>query len=352
MIKHDTLRFSICIPQYNRVGFLIENLNQIAKQSYHGIEICISDDCSTDNTEETLQAYIPKYKYPIRYERFVTNQGYDRNLRRAMEMATGDYIIILGNDDTINPQYDLLTLAQFITDHYYPEIGFTNYLSAGNQEFHTRAHTTDILGQGPETAFAYYSCFSFIGGIVIKRQLFIEHNTAAHDGSIYGQMYFSTLIISGGGRLFSIREPVVIKDILPDHEAQRVTFLDHIPRQWKDYKRLDGGLHAVINVVLSGFRDSKTINQRIIFRVFQKIYTSTLPFWIVTYRRNGALPAAIGLISGLRPWYSVFFCHLSWINKGRIIIRYILMSTLGLIIPFFVFDFIATHIFRKTIQAS
>lgn len=352
MMKNDTIQFSICIPQYNRVEFLLENLIQIAKQSYQGIEICISDDCSTDNTEEALKSFIPMYKYPVRYERFLTNQGYDRNLRRAMEMASGDYIIILGNDDTINPQYDLKILAQFIRDHHYPEIGFTNYLSARNQELHTRAHTTDMLGQGPETAFAYYSCFSFIGGIVIKRQLFIEHNTAAHDGSIYGQMYFSTLIISEGGRLFSIKEPVVIKDVLPDHEAQRVTFLDHIPRKWKEYKRLDGGLHAVISVVLSGFLDSRTLNQRIIFRVFKKIYTTTLPFWIVTYRRNNALPAAIGLISGLRPWDSAFFSHLSWINKVRITIRYILMSFLGLIIPFFIFDFMATHIFKKTVQSS
>ena len=55
----------MCIRDSNRVEFLLENLIQIAKQSYQGIEICISDDCSTDNTEEALKSFIPMYKLSL-----------------------------------------------------------------------------------------------------------------------------------------------------------------------------------------------------------------------------------------------------------------------------------------------
>lgn len=40
------MKISICIPQYNRIAFLLKNLEYIAKQTYSNIEVVISDDCS------------------------------------------------------------------------------------------------------------------------------------------------------------------------------------------------------------------------------------------------------------------------------------------------------------------
>ncbi len=59
------MKLSICIPQYNRINYLLESLLIIEDQTYPNIEIVISDDCSTDDTEERIKSLIPRHKYPI-----------------------------------------------------------------------------------------------------------------------------------------------------------------------------------------------------------------------------------------------------------------------------------------------
>jgi glycosyltransferase involved in cell wall biosynthesis len=48
------MKISICIPQYNRIKFLISSLQTISEQDYDNIEIVISDDCSSDDTVEQI----------------------------------------------------------------------------------------------------------------------------------------------------------------------------------------------------------------------------------------------------------------------------------------------------------
>jgi len=61
------MKISICIPQYNRIQFLLKSLQIIELQNYDEIEIVISDDCSQDDTETLINNLIPIYKYPIHY---------------------------------------------------------------------------------------------------------------------------------------------------------------------------------------------------------------------------------------------------------------------------------------------
>lgn len=345
--SHHLPMISICIPQYNRIRFLLQSLEDIAKQTFPNIEISISDDCSTDTTEADIKRIAQTYKYPIRYFRQQTNQGYDRNLRYSIEMATSEYVMILGNDDTINPEYDLTALSKFLIEHNFPDIGFTNFYDAPSKRIQTRAAVTACLGHGPDVAFRYYSCFSFVGGIIFKKSVFLKYNTAEYDSSIFSQIYHSTVIIASGHELFSIADPVVIKDILP--EAQdRKTYLDSLARHWKDYKPTNTGLHSVVHVLVSAFIKTGTLSQALMYRIFRKIYGSTFPFWIVDYRRNRALPAAIGIISGMRPHSIGEFSKLSFLNKIRIYCLYTISSIGGLVIPIPAFDYIAVHILKKS----
>src|SRR5687768_10391530 len=133
------MRVSICIPQYNRIKFLLYSLEQIEKQTYNDLEIVISDDCSTDNTEEAIKELQASYKHPIVYNKQLANQGYDKNLRTSIEKATGEYVIIIGNDDTINPNYDLSDLVFFLQENDFPDIGYTSFIDAAENKIESRA---------------------------------------------------------------------------------------------------------------------------------------------------------------------------------------------------------------------
>ena len=95
------MKISICIPQYNRINYLLRSLAIIERQTYPNIEISISDDCSTDNTVDEIRKLIPKYKFPIVFDKNEQNLGYDRNYRKCIEMASGDYALVIGNDDSL-----------------------------------------------------------------------------------------------------------------------------------------------------------------------------------------------------------------------------------------------------------
>lgn len=95
---------SIAIPTYNRANFLKNLLDNILPQASclgGEVEICISNNCSTDNTREVVMGYKEKYPNLINYNENEKNLGMDRNILKAMEMPQGDFVWLLGDDDMV-----------------------------------------------------------------------------------------------------------------------------------------------------------------------------------------------------------------------------------------------------------
>ena len=67
---------SICIPTFNRINCLNNCLNSIyiSKKNFnHQFEVCISDNCSTENVEKIIDHY--KDKINIKFKKNKTNIG-------------------------------------------------------------------------------------------------------------------------------------------------------------------------------------------------------------------------------------------------------------------------------------
>ena len=327
------MKFSICIPQYNRIQYLLKSLAIIEKQTYPDIEIVISDDASSDDTPQQIQQLQKVYRYPIIFSRNEKNMGYDRNYRKALEMATGQYCIVLGNDDSLYSHDTIASLVQFLQQHDYPDVGFCNFAEESNpDDIIKRAHVTGVIGSGPETALKYYSCFSFVAGIVYKKEIFDQFNSDKYDGSIYAQIALGCMMISKGCRLFSVMEPVVLKDLQFDNRTSN-SYRDTLPRKWKEYKKADGGLKSVIRVLFIVFSDSGTYTKKLGRAVFKKIYRNTLPFWILDYKYNKAFPAAMGIFMGMKPWSVDQFSRLPFIDRVLVIGDYCIFSVTALLTP-------------------
>jgi glycosyltransferase involved in cell wall biosynthesis len=340
------MKISICIPQYNRIEYLLKSLKIIESQNYADIEIVISDDCSTDDTVEKISALITSYKYPIIFSVNSVNEGFDRNYRKCIELSTGEYALVIGNDDSINGNDSIGFLVDFLTSHNLPEIGFCNCIEERlDNQLMERAHSTGVLGTGTEIALKHYSCFSFVGGLIYKKSAFDQYNTSKHDGSIYAQMYLGCLMVANGCRLFSIKEPLVIKDLLFEGEF-RNSYRDRIAKSWKNFKVVTGGLPSVINVLVSSFIDAGKSNQSIVFRIHQRIYSVTYPFWIQDYKSNGALPEAAGLILGLNPSKLPTYYQLGYFNRVRLWALYLIFSTGSLLFPSFLFQIVKTRLYK------
>ena len=327
------MKISISIPQYNRIAYLMKSLQLIEGQEYSNIEVVISDDRSDDETEVMITSLQKTYRFPLIYSRNETNLGYDRNYRKSIELASGDYCIVIGNDDSIYQPGSIAFLVEFLQKNDYPELGFTNFVEDDNPGIVVqRANANQVLGNGKYVALNNYSCFSFVGGLIYKKSAFDKYNTDKHDGSIYSQMYLGCLMVASGCRLFSIKEPLVLKDLQMEGQP-RSSYKDRIARKWKDYKVVDGGIPSVMHVLISAFRDAGVLDQAIIKSIFSRVYTITLPHWILDYKSNGAFPEAIGITVGLNPKRNADFRLLGFVSRMQILLRYRFFSILAFLTP-------------------
>ena len=95
--------YSIIIPTYNvSQKLLSECLDSILNQSYTNFEICIADDHSTkEETINTLKEYEKKDKR-IRVTYRENNGMISVASNTAIQMAKGEYVVLVDNDDTID----------------------------------------------------------------------------------------------------------------------------------------------------------------------------------------------------------------------------------------------------------
>lgn len=339
------MKISICIPQYNRINYLLNSLERISHQNYDNIEIVISDDCSIDDTESQINRIKLLYKFPIVYHKNSVNKGYDFNYRNCISLASGDYTIVIGNDDSIFGNNSISFLVNFLIKNDYPDIGYCNMIeeSTGGT-FINRAINTKIIGKGVEVALKNYSCFSFVGGLIYKKSTFDKYNTSVYDGSIYAQMYLGVFMINSGAKLFSIHEPLVLKDIVLENE-HRNSYRDTIAKKWKDFKVVDGGLPSVIHVLIGALKDSNQLTQQRVYSIFKRIYSITYPHWILDYKQNDALPEAFGLSVGMHPSKNKDFQILSFYYQIKIYLTYYLVTLFSISFPVFIYKIIKQNIY-------
>jgi glycosyltransferase involved in cell wall biosynthesis len=328
------MKFSICIPQYNRIEYLLKSLEEIKFQNYKNFEVIISDDCSKDDTNERILEFSKNCNFAIKYFQFKENQGYDRNLRKSMELASGEYCFVLGNDDTLAHANVLLELNEFLVNHSYPDVGYCNYSEFSNPSNITRrAIGSSVLGKGPEIGLKHYSCFSFVAGLIFKKSIFDIYNTSKFDKSIYAQIALALHMVCNGAILFSIDKIWVKKDIVIGQCMKSNSYRDVINRSWSKIIIVDGGLKSVIKVLTSVLDDNEMLNKRRLNYIFSKVLLSTYPFWVFDYKQNGATPAALGLYLGLLPWRIDEYNRLSSFQKVKIIFCYQCASVLAFVIP-------------------
>lgn len=89
---------SVIITSYNRAGMIDKAIESALSQSYSNLEVIVSDNCSTDNSDEVIRKYISDKR--LNYSRNVVNIGMIPNFRKATyELAKGEYITYISSDD-------------------------------------------------------------------------------------------------------------------------------------------------------------------------------------------------------------------------------------------------------------
>ncbi len=95
------IKLSVVIPTFNRVEKLkicLESL--ITEIAGKPVELLISDNASTDGTQEFMEQFCACHPEVI-YVRNSENVGPDRNFLNCYNCATGEYVYLMGDDDVL-----------------------------------------------------------------------------------------------------------------------------------------------------------------------------------------------------------------------------------------------------------
>jgi glycosyltransferase involved in cell wall biosynthesis len=122
---------SIGIPTYNRVTTLGRALDSAVGQTYEQLEIVISDNASDDETE-SLCAALASRDRRVRYVRQERNVGPTANFNFLASECRGDYVLMLADDDWLDPDYVAVCLAALGADPRAAMVaGHARYLREG-----------------------------------------------------------------------------------------------------------------------------------------------------------------------------------------------------------------------------
>lgn len=97
-------KVSIIIPVYNKAKYVSETIQSALNQTYDNIEIVIVNDGSVDNSSEIIKDFVDKNKNILFFNE-KENKGVVHARNMAIDAASGEYILPLDADDTIEPTY-------------------------------------------------------------------------------------------------------------------------------------------------------------------------------------------------------------------------------------------------------
>jgi len=171
------------------------------------VEVCVSDNCSSDATENVVKR--ADVGIPIKYFRNSENLGIPRNFLNVVDMAQGEFVWLVGDDDLLMPD-SFKHLSILIQDH--PNVDFfyvnayhltTEYVLSHGRPFDTHHLPSDMKRFSPRTVSSELRfmelinpavSFDFLGGMflsVFRRSKWMAFKDVLNDDAIHSSRTFS-----------------------------------------------------------------------------------------------------------------------------------------------------------------
>ena len=109
-------KISVVILNWNGVGMLQKFLPKVVEYSVNqGVEICVADNASNDESVSYLQANFPNVRLIV----LDKNYGFAEGYNRALEQVEAEYVVLLNSDVEVTPHW-LEPLVEYMDAH--PEV--------------------------------------------------------------------------------------------------------------------------------------------------------------------------------------------------------------------------------------
>lgn len=183
---------SICITTRNRASFLVETLSDLLGQATDEVEIVVLDAASGDGTRQAAEA-LAAVNPSLSYHRRETNQGIDRDYASTADLARGDYVWFMSDDDLLAKNsvekvlcacrkgYALIVVnAEDWNVDFSERLGGPRLLIREDREFDCDRFVELFENVG--------QFLSFIPGIVVRKELWSSREKEPYFGTFFAHL--------------------------------------------------------------------------------------------------------------------------------------------------------------------
>lgn len=230
MIDTATTKVSVIIPVYNAKQYLQRCLDSVFAQTHENLEILVVNDGSTDGSPRVLE----RNKAVDARLRVIDqeNQGQGVGRNRAIDEATGDFILFVDADDYIEPLTVQLTLARALED----ESDFVHFdwkLSSrvrhrplASNYFNIRNIWRKRILLGPECDELMDTVSFFSVTSLYRRDFLIGQGLRFGEGYIYEDNPFYALAANKAEKVSLIHSPLYIVQPNPNSTTSSAVLSD------------------------------------------------------------------------------------------------------------------------------
>lgn len=288
-------KLSICIPTYNRFEILKDSiLNNLDFFEKNNIEVCISNNASSDNTKDFLESLISKFGC-VKVIHQNKNNGLEQNMIDAMKMANGEFLLPIGDDEVI----DILYLPEVLKKlNLNPEVLILNGLH-GIKE-HLGNDLKDLTFNDPYIAFPLLWNKMPPGSFIVKSELLINKNykkymgtSHAYTGWVWEYLY-SSYEEHKKVRICTTSEPVIIyKNVEKTWKNDVIKIMYHEIPLWftllsEHYKVIEKQ-----NILKKYLKQKSKVNQLLSYRARTSDFTNEVLEYMGSFNRNQQTKAKI-----------------------------------------------------------
>ncbi len=226
-------RLSIGLPVYNGETYLAETLDGLLQQTYSNFELIISDNASSDRTEEICRNYSSRDER-IRYVRYEENLGAAWNFNNAFHLSKGEYFKWAAHDDLHEPTF-LQRCMEVMDDDPSVALCFTQTIFIDDCGQHIKEYPfpIDLSAADKRDVFRFYTQ----GGHIVHEIFGVIRSSVLRETPLIGGYVGSDLVLLGKlalvGQFHQVPEKLFMHREHPDRSAIATAGVEGFT-QWYD----------------------------------------------------------------------------------------------------------------------
>ena len=223
------MKFSVLLPTRNGGPYIENCILSILEQGYDDMELVISDNANTDKTPEIIRQFVGDSR--VKTMRLESVVSVTDNWNNALNGSSGDYILMMGDDDYLLPGY-FSRMEQILAKYNQPDCVVHNaysYVAPGSiadnpHSFYSESHFHfggDFAKEGlltPEQRYGIvHDMFDFKVRIPLNMQTTLVARKAFRkvNGGLFQKPFpdhyaLNALLLTAPNWVFSPEKPLVV----------------------------------------------------------------------------------------------------------------------------------------------